>query len=204
VLRQTTLEADIAPSQWPVLGTADHTGLTYGGFIGYNTQWQDVILGIEGNYNHSSFSVSAPNAPIARLTPADSAGNTYIISISAVGTMSNFDYGTLRFRAGWIFDDYFLPYAFAGFALGHSDINVTATVSGQENLSGGGVVPIDFSATAGKTGAFMYGGTIGGGMDVALTRNVFLRGEYEYTWFAPVANITVTMSSFRGGAGFKF
>ena len=32
----------------------DQGGITFGGFVGYNTQWQDLILGVEGNYNHAS------------------------------------------------------------------------------------------------------------------------------------------------------
>src|ERR1700689_373737 len=48
-LRVTTLEADFAPSNWPVLGTGQDREMTFGGFVGYNTQWQDLILGIEGN-----------------------------------------------------------------------------------------------------------------------------------------------------------
>ena len=38
-------------SQWPILGTTDRRDVSYGGFIGYNTQWENVILGVEPNYN---------------------------------------------------------------------------------------------------------------------------------------------------------
>ena len=37
----------------------------------------------------------------------------------------------------------------------------------------------------------MYGFTVGGGLDVALTSNIFLRGEFEYVRFAPLADMTV-------------
>jgi opacity protein-like surface antigen len=39
---------------------------------------------------------------------------------------------------------------------------------------------------------------------MAVTQNVFLRAEYEFVQFAPVANITAKISSARVGAGFKF
>jgi opacity protein-like surface antigen len=39
---------------------------------------------------------------------------------------------------------------------------------------------------------------------VALTSNIFVRAEYEYMQFAPIGNITASMSSARVGAGFKF
>jgi outer membrane immunogenic protein len=51
---------------------------------------------------------------------------------------------------------------------------------------------------------FFYGFSVGGGFDVALTPNIFVRGEFEYTQFAPISNITVSISTVRAGAGFKF
>ena len=50
----------------------------------------------------------------------------------------------------------------------------------------------------------MYGFTVGGGLDVALTSNIFLRGEFEYVRFAPLADMTVSVMSGRVGAGIKF
>ena len=31
--------------QWPVLGSGTSDAVGYGGFVGYNTQWQDLVLG---------------------------------------------------------------------------------------------------------------------------------------------------------------
>src|SRR4051812_9933570 len=39
---------------WAVLKPVDTRSSNYGGFIGYNMQFEDVVLGIEGNYNHTS------------------------------------------------------------------------------------------------------------------------------------------------------
>ena len=65
-LRATTLESQQAPSQWPVLGNANQSAIGYGAFVGYNTQWQDLILGMEANFNRASFSLHATSSPIAR------------------------------------------------------------------------------------------------------------------------------------------
>jgi opacity protein-like surface antigen len=46
--------------------------------------------------------------------------------------------------------------------------------------------------------------TTGLGTDVALTSNLFVRGEFEYIFFAPVNGIQVSMWSARVGAGVKF
>ncbi|MGB6548472.1 MAG: porin family protein, partial [Xanthobacteraceae bacterium] len=65
-------------------------------------------------------------------------------------------------------------------------------------------VDYSFSNSAGKTNTILYGFTVGGGVDVALTQNIFLRAEYEYIQFAPFASITAAISSARIGAGLKF
>jgi len=213
-LRETTLENDIKPSDWPVLGTADHHATSFGGYIGYNSQWQDLILGIEGNYNHTSISLIAPSSTIARQTPADSAGNVYDVQISATGKLTNFDYGTIRARAGWVFDNFFLPYGFLGLAVGKADVSILANVDGVQNppTDGGpclstntpACVPFSFSANGGKNSEVLYGFAGGVGMDVALTQNVFLRGEYEYVRFVPINDTLIAVSNFRAGLGFKF
>jgi hypothetical protein len=61
-----------------------------------------------------------------------------------------------------------------------------------------------FPGSAGRPGDLLYGFDVGGGMDVALTPNIFVRGEYEYTRFAPTSNVLITVSSARVGGGFKF
>jgi outer membrane immunogenic protein len=58
--------------------------------------------------------------------------------------------------------------------------------------------------STGGSGVFLYGFSVGGGLDVALTPNFFLRGEFEYVQFAPISNNTASISTVRGGAGFKF
>jgi opacity protein-like surface antigen len=50
----------------------------------------------------------------------------------------------------------------------------------------------------------MYGFSVGGGIDVALTSNIFVRGELEYVRFAPIGDILVSVTTARLGAGLKF
>lgn len=215
-LRETTLQNEFAPSNWPVLGTADHSAPGFGGFIGYNTEYftptVNVVFGVEANYDQANLSLFAPNTPISRLTPADSAGNTYLVNITGSGTVSNLDFGTLRARAGWDLGN-FLPYAFAGLAVGRANVNITETTSGFENPPPSGAcstsgtpscTPFSFSSTAGKNGEWLYGFTVGAGLDVALTRHVFLRGEYEYVEFQPIAGVRLDINTARVGGGIRF
>jgi outer membrane immunogenic protein len=211
-LRDTTLEAQNDISDNTVLKNNNiaHTN-GWGGFVGYNTQWQDLIIGIEGNYTHAPFSVTAVNNPIGRI--ASASGTTYSVNITGSGSLDVTDFGSARVRMGYVFNN-FLPYGFAGVALGRGSYNVTSEVFGQGSTTG--TLPCDPIATpttctnydlingTSKTSALLYGFVVGGGLDVAVTQNVFVRAEYEFMQFAPFANITATISSARLGAGFKF
>jgi outer membrane immunogenic protein len=215
-LRELTLENEFAPSNWPVLGTATHGAAGFGGFIGYNIQYftQDVkvVLGVEANYDQASLSLFAPNSPISRITPPDSSGDTYLVNITGSGSVTSLDFGTLRARAGWALGN-FLPYGFAGVAVGRANVNIAETTSGQQNPPTSGAcsssstppcTPFSFTGTAGKDSEWLYGLTVGAGLDVALTRNIFLRAEYEYVQFQPVASTVLEINTARVGAGIKF
>jgi outer membrane immunogenic protein len=207
-LRELTLENEQQPSSWPVLGQANHGATGFGGFAGYNTQFEKLILGVEVNYDQANLSLNAPNSPISRRVTAG--GTPYDVTVTGSGSVTDLNFGTLRARGGWALGN-FLPYAFAGVAVGHANVNIVATTFGVQNPPLGcpagtnpPCVPFSFTGTAGKNGEWMVGFTFGGGLDVALTRNVFLRAEYEYVQFAPIANLVVDVNTVRGGLGIKF
>src|SRR5580692_6483036 len=93
-LRELTLENEQQPSSWTVLGQANHSAAGFGGFAGYNTQFERLVLGVEANYDQANLSLNAPNSPIARVTAAGS--NTYDVAITGSGAMSDLNFGTLR------------------------------------------------------------------------------------------------------------
>lgn len=213
-LRETTLESSNFVSTWPVLGSGSNDAVGYGGFIGYNTQWQDVILGLEGNYTHTAFATTASSSPLVgaagRIVSAG--GNQDSVNLTGTGQLEITDYASLRARAGWVVGNV-LPYGFAGLVIGRGNYSATTEVYGYQNSAtpayfpcavGPTCVPYDFSNSAGQNGALLYGFSVGGGLDWAITQNIFLRAEFEFVQFAPIANIVASITSGRVGAGFKF
>jgi outer membrane immunogenic protein len=210
-LRETLLEQQFAPSQWPALGSTNTSGTNYGGFVGYSTQWQDLILSLEANVNRAAFSLNAPSSPIARSVGPDSAGNAYDVRLTSTGTINNLDFATLRVRAGYALGD-FLPYGFVGLAVGLANVSVTTTISETLFTSGSVLVcnaaapcySVPNSASSGANNEFLYGFAVGGGIDWAVLPNVFLRAEFEWDQFNPPPGILLTIATGRVGAGFKF
>lgn len=205
-LRQSELENQFNPSSWQVLGTASHGVTGFGGFVGYNTEYLSphgrVVLGFEANYEHAALSLVAPNAPISRVVQLNS-GATDAVTLTGSGILSNLDFATVRGRAGWDFNG-ILPYVFAGLAVGRADLNITETTTVVQTQQGQPPQTFVFTGTAGKSSEWLWGYAVGAGLDVALTNHFFLRGEYEYVQFEPVANTPININTVRVGAAIKF
>jgi outer membrane immunogenic protein len=192
----------------PLNSNANATATGFGGFVGYNTQWQDLIIGIEANYTHAPIKTVATNTPVDRTLSVNGFNDS--ANVSGSGSLSVTDFGSLRARFGYVLNN-FMPYGFAGFALGLGSYNVTADANGQQSTTTvpctpapGTCIDYDFGGTANKSNALFYGFSVGAGLDWAVTSNIFVRGEYEFIQFAPVANLTAKISTARVGAGFKF
>ncbi len=206
-LRQTAVLAVAAPDQWPVLGTRDTGAAGFGGFLGYNIQWDDAIIGLEFNYTHSSLDAVASSSPLARRVVAN--GLTYDVALDASGSLRISDFATTRTRFGWAIGN-FMPYATLGLAFGRADVALTTNVFGTQTgpnpnpPPANQVVPFSFTQGQSKNGAYLYGFSGGAGLDFALTQNIFARGEYEFIEWQKFWSITSSMHNFRAGLGVKF
>jgi outer membrane immunogenic protein len=140
------------------------------------------------------------------------------VSINANGHLDLTDYASVRGRAGYVVGN-LLPYGFMGFVVGRASYSVAAATDVTQSTSKtstpdyscagtGGATPtcqdFPFFNSVAQNNALLYGFSVGGGLDWAVTQNVFLRGEFEFVQFAPISNISVALISGRVGGGFKF
>lgn len=106
----SNLNADFTDSTTAAtLSESTTNSAEFGGFLGYNIQWDNLVIGFDGAYNRPS------------------SLNTSSTSGTATSSLKLIDYATFRARAGYAFGQ-FLPYAFLGGAAGR--MNYSTTVAG--------------------------------------------------------------------------
>lgn len=210
-LRNLTFQNETNVAATQILGAGDSGSVGLGGFVGYNWQFDSTVLGFEFNYTHTNFSVVAPDYPIARNTGALSNKLEYNYALTASGSMRTTDVGLLQARAGYIVADRFLPFITWGLAVGRADEAVSVSCSCQELAPNGANPPVysedaDFSFTVGnnKTAGYLLGYTVGAGLDVALTPNIFARSDYQYVEWSHFYGINSHVQMVHAGLGLKF
>jgi outer membrane immunogenic protein len=207
VLRGTTIENEAGISNLPRLPKVSPSGTNYGGFIGFNQQWEDIILSIEASYNAASLSARSSDSIGRSFTASD--GLRYNVDLDSQASVALKDYGTVRARAGYVMGR-FLPYAQIGGVIGRADISRSAVIdlswvdADPDNPPDNPPGRLVRSVSESKKNAFIYGVTTGVGLDVAVTPNIFLRGEYEYIHFFQFKGMTLDLHTGRIGAALKF
>jgi outer membrane immunogenic protein len=133
ILRNSVLADPV--SQWSLLSKNHAQGTGFGGFVGRNYQWSDIVLGVEANYNYiNRLASSSTNSMALGIvnpvgdTPPTGHTYTYNTSLSGSAAMQIKDVVTFRGRAGWAAGN-FLPYMFGGVAVGRTDVSRSATVT---------------------------------------------------------------------------
>jgi opacity protein-like surface antigen len=189
-------------SSWNMgLGKQSVHTTAWGAFAGYNSQWDDVVLGVEGSYMHGKFGGSATASRALQKQLSD--GLLHTIGVTASSQISISDMATIRGRAGYAMGC-FLPYAFFGLALGNADIGQSVTiqeyVSAPDGSSGGFLPPLNANDV--QHNHLIYGYSAGLGVDVNLIGGLFARAEYEYVRFT--SSVDTNISTARVGLGYKF
>ncbi len=191
-------------SQWNLgLGKNSSRAPGYGAFMGYNWQWDDVVVGVEASYLHGSFGGKSSAFKALTSGSALSDGFFHSVSVTSSSAISISDMATFRGRAAYSFGC-FLPYVFGGLALGNANITRSVLVTDAVSTTALGVfTPLQpLSADDAQHNHLIYGYTAGLGIDVNLIGGLFLRAEWEYIRFTTVVDTSI--NTVRAGLGYKF
>jgi outer membrane immunogenic protein len=208
ILRNTELENKFQVSQWPRIPSGSARSSNWGLFAGYNSQWDDVILGVEASYNRLRLANTSADSITRIVTLADQFN--YTVTATSGASLSLNSYGTFRVRAGYD-AGLAMPYLAAGLAIGQMTYSKFGTVSYPVPIYSlpppifpqlPPPTPPSFSATKseGQKNAIAAGYSGAAGVDFLLLPNVFLRGEYEFVAFPMARMIMMTHNVHVGGA----
>lgn len=207
LLSNTLVEAEMGVSSWPLSFTKQSAhGHGYGAFAGYNSQWDDVVIGVEMSYLHGKFGGASSGSMSRYMLLSD--GDYHSVTSSASSSITINDIGTFRARAGYVWGG-FMPYMFGGLALGQADTVRSVRIDGDVTAGPASTTPPSLlgprqplSATSGQYNRLIYGYTAGLGVDVNLVGGLFLRGEWEYIRFTSAVDTTI--NTVRAGVGYRF
>ena len=204
ILRNTIQEAEFSPSTWTTLPANTTNGPVFGGYIGYNMQWEQLVVGVDLGYKYANLATTASDSISRQFVTSNNFNNA--VTIDARASFKLVDYATLRARAGYAWGN-FLPYAVIGIAAGRFNYGTTVTV----HAEGDPILPapgtsyvLDQTASSGKDNAIVGGVAAGLGIDWAVTPGMFLRAEWEYVAFAPVNGSRSNINTGKVGAGARF
>lgn len=190
-------------SQWNLgLGKDSARSPGYGAFAGYNWQWDDVVLGVEGSYLHGSF--GGRSSAFKELVGGPLSDSVYHdVSVTSSASIAISDMATFRGRAAYSFGC-FLPYVFGGLALGNANISRSVLVTDAVSAARFGpytqLQPLSADDT--MHNHMIYGYTAGLGIDINLIGGLFMRAEWEYVRFTD--QVDTSINTVRAGLGYKF
>lgn len=185
------------------------SGATYFGFAGYNIAFGDAVLGLELDYTRAGQRYDINDYIARRSATSDGTLNDWSLTTNQGAKLH--DYATARLRMGWAFGR-LMPFATLGGAVGRFDTTSTIRAAWEfervnpltGSIESGVAAGYPLTVGSSKTDVYGFGVTVGGGVEWALTDNLFLRGEYQLIRFADVEGTTTTINTARVAAGLKF
>jgi outer membrane immunogenic protein len=218
IVRNSNL-ADPVSTFTAVLPQTSTNAFGFGGFFGYNSQWEELILGWELNYSHTSLNPHAEDSLTRRFTNLAGAApspagyhNFYDVTVGGSAHIRMTDVLTLRGRAGWTVGN-FLPYAFLAPGIARADVTRAATVTSRRTdvpddpnsgLPSITSPPFSDSRTDTKLAGYYFVYAAGLGIDVEVMPRVFARLEWETLQLPDIQGMAVSIQTVRTGLGMKF
>jgi outer membrane immunogenic protein len=215
IVRDSILETPV--SGFTTLPEVSTNAFGYGGFFGYNSQWEELTLGWELNYIHTSLNARAEDSlerVIANNAVAPPNHNFfYDVTVSGNAHIRVTDILMMRGRAGWTVGN-FLPYAFLAPGIVRADVTRAATVSSVRTDVPTATDPVTLpippvffgpdSRTDSKLAGYYFAYSAGIGIDVELMPRVFARLEWEALHIPDIQSMKVSIQTVRTGLGVKF
>ena len=186
--------------------------MSFGGYAGYNVQYDNFVFGIEGDYTNFG-RLGYSNDSVGR-TKTDSLGLQETLHLNGTTATRINDYGTLRARLGYAIDS-LMPYVTGGVAIGRARVADSLSYSDSAfdvsaynaTLAGTNTYINRFNAAyydqRSKT-KVVAGAALGAGIEYAITPNILLRAEYQYVLFSDFDGHKVNLNTVRAGAAIKF
>jgi outer membrane immunogenic protein len=147
--------------------TFEEAGFRVSGYVGYNWQIQNWVLGVEGDFAWADNDETGPAIP-------GTWSQTFGPGIDTAGISDTWD-ASIRGRVGYLFTPTYLFYVTGGAAWIEKEITATCGGTfpfGWCNNPGG------FSETVTDT---FFGWTVGAGFEWMFAPSWILRGEYRFT-----------------------
>jgi opacity protein-like surface antigen len=184
--------ADFGRADYIVPGVAaaslHPSGVLIGGTLGYNYQIDRYVIGIEADGSWTNYSGSASCAPLAPVVDSDSHVSSPFFQTTCHDNMSWI--ATVAGRVGYLFGPRTLTYLKGGVAFGHETWSVSCNLG---PLNGAFSDTGDFFEECRNPAGALFnnisasdtrvGGTIGYGVEFALTQNWSAKGEFDWIDF---------------------
>jgi opacity protein-like surface antigen len=201
LLRNRAIEDEMGISRWLDPGSAEARKASFGFFAGVNYQYDEAVLGFEADFTRTRLRTSGSDQ-MARMRVVD----PVIYNADARGSVTAEikEVATLRARAGYTMGS-FMPFVTGGIALANYTVTREATVSTREQRLDIGTDISTVSVAPRRTQNRIGFGLTGGlGVDMAVSENLFLRGEWQYIHFRDLDGVRANLNTFRAGAAVKF
>jgi outer membrane immunogenic protein len=144
----------------------DMTGIRVGGYLGWNWQISNWVIGLEGDIAWADNEETHAGIPGTFVTPPGP-------GLDIARVRDTWD-ASIRARVGWLMTPTWLIYATGGVAFLHKEVSATC---------GATLFPVGWciGPNGGSASDTLTGWTLGAGVEFKLARNWIIRGEYRYT-----------------------
>jgi outer membrane immunogenic protein len=234
IMRNTTLEQEALISTWLRPEGKDARENSFGVIAGYNYQIDEIVLGFEIDYTRARLRGEGTDAIGRTVSTSDGYTNDVILSGTAAAELQDFATlrGRMGYTAGGFMPFITAGLALGRVktsnsatvrVAGFDSVAYAAWAASQSTptpLSPGTVNSYGYSffdpndlngriVGPGTTGAtskssVAVGVAAGIGVDISITPNVFVRGEYQYIWFDDFNGFEFNVNTLRAGAGLRF